>query len=156
MCVYHAHAYARTPARSPAHAHIRTRARTCAHAHSSDVYELHVFDSGGKLRSPGMTASTRATDGIKSLVRHLLRKDPSERMGHDAPEAHSILNHRAFNGVFWSIMFVARWMGKEASFRRKVGGEEYMANSSLILPFPLFGMCTSRKEMGVSRAKKEA
>jgi L-serine/L-threonine ammonia-lyase len=62
----------------------------------------------------------------------------------------------AFNGVFWSIMFVARWMGKEASFRRKVGGEEYMANSSLILPFPLFGMCTSRKEMGVSRAKKEA
>jgi len=74
-----------------------------------DVYELHVFDSGSKLRSPGMTASTRATDGIKSLVRHLLRRDPTERLGHDAPEALSIENHRGFKGVDWDMVRQKRY-----------------------------------------------
>eukprot|EP00505_MAST-04D_sp_SCG-Rhode-Island_P004316 Stramenopile-MAST_4_protein_4316 len=43
-----------------------------------------------------------------------------------------------FNVTFWSLMFVSRWMAKEASFRRKIGGAEYMARSSLIFPFPLW------------------
>lgn len=37
-------------------------------------------------------------------------------------------------GFMWSFVFLGRWFAKEASFRRKVGGPEYMARSGLILP----------------------
>jgi len=43
----------------------------------------------------------------------------------------------AINGSVWSTIFLSRWMAKDDSFRRKIGGPEYLRLSSLILPFPL-------------------
>lgn len=45
----------------------------------------------------------------------------------------------AIYGSVWSTIFASRWTAKDASFKRKLGGPEYIANSSIILPFPLFG-----------------
>lgn len=40
-------------------------------------------------------------------------------------------------GSVWSSIFASRWAAKDASFKKKVGGPEYIASSSIILPFPL-------------------
>lgn len=38
----------------------------------------------------------------------------------------------------WICFFIPRWYYKEASFRRKKGGAEYIARTAMILPFPLW------------------
>ena len=38
-------------------------------------------------------------------------------------------------GFMWSFVFLGRWIAKEASFRRKKGGPEYMSRSGLIFPW---------------------
>lgn len=44
----------------------------------------------------------------------------------------------AVYGFVWVTFFIPRWYYKEASLRRKKGGEDYIARTAMILPFPLW------------------
>ena len=57
-------------------------------------------------------------------------------------------------GFMWSFVFLGRWVAKEASFRRKKGGPEYMSRSGLIFPW-LGGAGRGAGGGGKEGAKKE-